>query len=537
MRTVFPDTAEEPLKAEFFGAVRSGFFVEVGANDPQRGSQSWPLEQTGWTGILVEPQPDLTAQLRQKRKARVVAAACSSPENAGAAMTLYLSGPHSSLRPELAVARSVAHGTIDVPTRTLDDILAEAGAPTPIDFVSIDVEGHEVEVLRGFNIPRWRPRLILVEDHVTNLATHRYLSGAGYRLIRRTGLNGWYVPANEAPPLGAFGAWQIARKYYLALPFRVLRERKRRLQARFDRTRSARDAACPSPSPDTDLISVIVSTYNREDALDAALRALAGQSDRNFEIIVADDGSGPQTARVVERWALRVSFAIKHVRHEHSGFRGGEIRNRGILASAGKYCVFIDGDCLARTDFIARHRALAEPGWWVSGNRILLAPEFTRAALAAGTPVETWGLTALVREWLRGGVNRLLPALRLPLGPLRKLNPHSWKGAQTCNLAVARSDLDRIDGFDGSYVGWGLEDSDLVARLLHAGVRRKDGRFATGVLHLWHAHNDRSQLSVNQAKLAATLAENRVLPSRGMSALAREAEVNSAGNRSPSPLN
>ncbi len=527
MRTVFPDTAEEALKADFFGAARSGFFVEVGANEPQHGSQTWPLEQIGWTGILVEPQPDLAVQLRHRRKARVVAAACSSPENAGGAMTLYLSGPHSSLQPELVVARSISHGTVDVATRTLDDILVEAGAPTPIDFVSIDVEGHEVEVLRGFDIVRWRPRLILVEDHVTNLATHRYLSGAGYRLIRRTGLNGWYVPASKASSVGLLGAWQIVRKYYLALPFRILRERKRRLQARFSRSRGARNAADRSPPRDTDLISVIVSTFNREDALDAALRALAAQSDRNFEIIVADDGSGPQTARVIEHWASRVSFAIKHVRHEHAGFRGGEIRNRGIRASAGKYCVFIDGDCLARADFIARHRALAEPGWFVPGNRILLGPEFTRAALAERTPAESWSLAALVRRRLRGGINRLLPALRLPLGPLRKLNPHSWEGAQTCNLAVARDDLDAIDGFDGSYVGWGLEDSDLVARLLHAGVRRKDGRFATGVLHLWHAQNDRSQLSVNQAKLDATIAENRVLPLRGLSALAREAEMNS----------
>jgi len=518
MRTVFPDTAEDALKAEFFAATRNGFFVEVGANEPQRGSQTWPLEQAGWTGILVEPQPELATQLRQSRRARVVAAACSSPENAGGVVTLYLSGPHSSLHPGLAVASSVSHGTMRVPARTLDDILVDAGAPAPIDFVSIDVEGHEVEVLRGFDIARWRPRLILVEDHVTSLATHRFLTRAGYRLIRRTGLNGWYVPADKAPSVGLLGTWQIARKYYLALPFRLLRERKRRLQARFGRS----VAGDHTPLRDTDLISVIVTTYNREDALDAALRALAAQSDRNFEIVVADDGSGPETARVIERWASRTSLATKHVRHEHAGFRGGEIRNRGIRASAGKYCVFIDGDCLAQADFVARHRALAEPGWFVIGNRILLGPEFTRAALAQRMPVESWSLAALVHERLRGGINRLLPAWRLPLGPLRKFNRYSWAGAQTSNLAVARSDLDRIDGFDGSYVGWGLEDSDLVVRLLHAGVRRKDGRFATGLLHLWHAQNDRSQLSANWAKLDATIADNRLLPLRGLSDLARE---------------
>ncbi|MGB6511295.1 MAG: FkbM family methyltransferase, partial [Xanthobacteraceae bacterium] len=126
----------------------------------------------------------------------------------------------------------VAQSTIDVPVRTLDDILEQAGAPAPIDFVSIDVEGHEVEVLSGFDLARWRPRLVLVEDHVTSLATHRCLTRAGYRLIRRTGPNGWYVPRAEAHSIG-LGWWQIARKYYLALPIRMLRDRKRRLRDRF----------------------------------------------------------------------------------------------------------------------------------------------------------------------------------------------------------------------------------------------------------------------------------------------------------------
>jgi FkbM family methyltransferase len=232
MRTVFPDRAEDRLKAEFFATSRNGFFVEVGANDPRRGSQSWQFEQDGWTGVLVEPQPDLAERLRAVRRAHVVAAACSSPANAGTAMTLHLSGPHSSLKRELAITGVVAGGAIAVPVRTLDDILEEAKAPAPIDFVSIDVEGHEVEVLSGFDLKRWRPRLILIEDHVASLATHRCLTRAGYRLIRRTGLNGWYVPQAAAPRIG-LGWWQIARKYYFALPIRVLRDRKRRLRDRF----------------------------------------------------------------------------------------------------------------------------------------------------------------------------------------------------------------------------------------------------------------------------------------------------------------
>jgi glycosyltransferase involved in cell wall biosynthesis len=273
------------------------------------------------------------------------------------------------------------------------------------------------------------------------------------------------------------------------------------------------------------LISVIVTTYNREDALDAALRALAHQSDRNFEIIIADDGSRLDTAHVVQSWKARLPLPLKHVRHEHRGFRGGEIRNRGIRASNGELCIFLDGDCLAKPDFIAAHRRLHEPGWFVTGNRMLLSRELTEAVLAQELVPETWNFGTLLRERLRGGVNRLLPTLRLPLGPLRKLKVRSWEGAQTCNLAVARADLDRIDGFDCAYTGWGLEDSDLVVRLLHAGLRRKDGRFATGVLHLWHPHNDRSQLPANQARLDEVIDRTRVHALRGLSMLGADEDI------------
>jgi glycosyltransferase involved in cell wall biosynthesis len=270
---------------------------------------------------------------------------------------------------------------------------------------------------------------------------------------------------------------------------------------------------------DAALISVIVTTFNREDALDAALRALSAQSDKNFEIIIADDGSRPETRTLIDGWRTRLPVPLKHVRHEHRGFRGGEIRNRGIVASEGALCVFLDGDCLAAADFVAEHRRLAEPGWFVTGHRILLSRELTHAVLAQGEAAEQWCYATLTQERLRGGINRLIPTFRLPLGPLRKLSAGSWRGAQTCNLAVARSDLDRIDGFDCSYAGWGLEDSDLVVRLLHAGVRRKDGRFATGVLHLWHPPNDRAQLSANRRRLDDVMSGSRTRALRGMSAL------------------
>ncbi len=267
------------------------------------------------------------------------------------------------------------------------------------------------------------------------------------------------------------------------------------------------------------LISVIVVTYNREDALDAVLRSLAAQSDRDFEVVVADDGSKPATAALLETWKSKLGRRLDHVWHEDRGFRAAEIRNRAILASRGAYCIFLDGDCIARPDFVATHRRLAEPGCFVTGNRILMSRALTRDVLDGQTTAESWGLLHWIAQRLRGGVNRVSALLRLPLGPLRRLRGQAWQGARSCNLAIWRADLDRVDGFDADYSGWGKEDSDIIIRLLRAGVRRKDGVFATGVLHLWHAEADRSKLADNERKLGEIAASDRVRARRGLSAL------------------
>ena len=269
----------------------------------------------------------------------------------------------------------------------------------------------------------------------------------------------------------------------------------------------------------SELISVIVTTYNREDALDAVLRSLARQTEQDFEVIVADDGSAAATAALIEVWKGKLGRRLDHVWHEDRGFRAAEIRNRAILASHGTYCIFLDGDCIARPDFVATHRGLAETGCFVTGNRILLSRELTVNALRGKLTPETWTFARWLAERWRGGINRLSALLHLPLGPLRWLRQRQWRGARSCNLAIWRADLDRVDGFDADYSGWGKEDSDIIVRLLHAGVRRKDGVFATGVLHLWHAEAERGRLAENERKLSESLAGDRIRARRGLSAM------------------
>lgn len=270
------------------------------------------------------------------------------------------------------------------------------------------------------------------------------------------------------------------------------------------------------------LISVVVTTYNRPDALRAVLDGLAAQRDRGFEAIVADDGSRADTRALVEATAPAFPVTLAHVWQEDRGFRAGAARNRAAERARGDYLVFLDGDCVARPDFVARHRALAERGWMVAGNRILLSEAFTAAALRERLPLHAWTTDQWRRAHRRGDINRTLPLAHLPLGPLRKLAAARWQRVRTCNLGVWMDDFRRVRGFDETFEGWGFEDSDLAVRLLNAGVRRKEGAFATGVLHLWHRENDRRREGRNWELLQARLRARETLPAHGLQAPATD---------------
>ncbi|MBV8063692.1 MAG: glycosyltransferase family 2 protein [Nevskia sp.] len=268
------------------------------------------------------------------------------------------------------------------------------------------------------------------------------------------------------------------------------------------------------------LISLIVTTYEWPPALARVLECLQRLEDRDFEIVVADDGSGVETADTIKRFQQSSRVPLRHSWQPHRGFRAAESRNRAVAQSRGDYLLFLDGDCLARPDFLQAHRDLAEAGWFVAGNRALLSQSFTATLLDSPEAVAEWSL----RPWsgwlgarLRGDVNRLAPMIHLPAGWQRKNKPREWRGAKTCNLAVWRKDFLAIDGFDESYVGWGHEDADLAVRLIRSGVLRKEGRFAASVLHLWHAAAPRQGLSANEGRLAEVIAAQRTRAVLGFS--------------------
>lgn len=255
----------------------------------------------------------------------------------------------------------------------------------------------------------------------------------------------------------------------------------------------------------TGLISVIVTTYNWPEALAACLQSLADQEDRHFEVIVADDGSGETTGRLIAGFIAAAGMEIRHIFHEDRGFRAGTIRNKAAAASRGSYLLFLDGDCAVFPNFIGRHRRLAETGYFVPGNRLLLSESFTAWALQQKIALHRQSAGFFLKHWLKRNINRLLPLLHLPFDHWRYRYPQDWQKAMTCNLGVWKQDFVAVNGFDELFEGWGYEDSDLVIRLIHHGIKRKEGRFAAPVLHLWHRQNDRSQHDSNYRRLLGRL--------------------------------
>lgn len=255
------------------------------------------------------------------------------------------------------------------------------------------------------------------------------------------------------------------------------------------------------------LISVIVTTYNWPEALDASLKSLLNQADQNFEILVADDGSTETTAELIRNQYINGPVPVKYIRHDDQGFRAGTIRNKAVAHSQGDYLIFIDGDCVVFPDFIKVHRHLAAMGYFVPGNRMLLTESFTQKVLNEKIPLHSQSITYFISRRLTGKINRITPLIRLPMGPLRLIRPLRWQKAMTCNLAIWKDDFVKVNGFDELFQGWGYEDSDLVIRLIHNGIKRKEGRFAVPVLHLWHRQNDQSRHDQNFLRLMARLNE------------------------------
>jgi glycosyltransferase involved in cell wall biosynthesis len=284
--------------------------------------------------------------------------------------------------------------------------------------------------------------------------------------------------------------------------------------------RHQQQARCREARMTERLISIIVSTYNRPDALAQVLAGCAAQYDPNYEIIVADDGSTEHTRAAIERIAETAPIRIQHVWHPDDGFRLAAIRNRGILEARGNYLIFLDGDCVPQHDFVSQHRRLAQKGSIVTGSRILLDETLTREVLERNLALADQKPRFWLKQRWAGHANKVAPLwLKLPDREWRRLKKFKWRGIKGCNMSAWRSDLEQVNGFDESFVGWGHEDADLVVRLANHGVHRKLGAYATEIFHLWHREQARDRANSNYDRVQARLADGSIKAEQGLAEL------------------
>ncbi len=247
--------------------------------------------------------------------------------------------------------------------------------------------------------------------------------------------------------------------------------------------------------------SLIIATYNWPAALDIVLRSARAQRELPTEVLVADDGSGEETRQLIAAHQADFPVPLLHVWHEDRGFRLAAIRNRAIRLANGDYVLQVDGDMLLHPAFVQAHRRFARRGSYVQGSRCLVKQRLTnrllterRHALSVFTP----GLRNRQNAW------------HAPwLSPLVRGPQDSDRRTRGCHMAFWRDDLERVNGYDEGYEGWGREDSDLAARLIHSGVRRRNFKYGAVAYHLWHPDAAPVASPESEARYAATVRQRR----------------------------
>ena len=234
-------------------------------------------------------------------------------------------------------------------------------------------------------------------------------------------------------------------------------------------------------------ISVLTTIYNRPDHLRLLAAALAAQTRPPDELVVADDGSDAATVAALGRWLPACGIPAQVVRQEKDGYRLAAARNLAIRAATGDYLLFLDCDVVPLPDAVAVHERNAEKRRLLCGHRALLDEAATQALFAAvPAPAEAdWELAwrSADRRELEAAAALFARHAALRRWHLARAHKPKLIG---CHFSLYREDVDRVNGFDENYVGWGYEDDDFARRLYRAGVEPRSAIAEARALHLWH---------------------------------------------------
>lgn len=233
-------------------------------------------------------------------------------------------------------------------------------------------------------------------------------------------------------------------------------------------------------------ISVIISTYNAVDWLRKTLWGYSVQTTKDFEIIIADDGSGPETKTLIVTLAQEYSFPIKHVWQEDDGFQKSKILNKAIQACTADYILMTDGDCIPKNDFIQQHLTYREPNYFLSGGYFKLPLDISQAITEDDVLNQRcFDIKWLKSKGLKGSFkNNKLTAKGAKADILNVITPTnaSWNGH---NASGWKKDILEVNGFD-ERMQYGGQDRELGERMINMGYKSKQIRYYALCIHLDH---------------------------------------------------
>jgi glycosyltransferase involved in cell wall biosynthesis len=233
-------------------------------------------------------------------------------------------------------------------------------------------------------------------------------------------------------------------------------------------------------------ISIIISTYNAEAWLEKVLWSYEGQTFKNFEVLIADDGSTQLTFNMITKMQKLVSFPIKHVWHKDNGFQKCVILNKAIQQCDANYILMSDGDCIARKDFVEVHINYREKNYFLSGGYFKLPMSISKLITKKDIiNTQCFNLKWLLAHGLKSSFkNNKLTARGWKQNVLNALTPSnaSWNGH---NSSGWKSDILAVNGFD-ERMQYGGEDRELGERLMNKGIKSKQIRYSAICLHLDH---------------------------------------------------
>jgi len=256
-------------------------------------------------------------------------------------------------------------------------------------------------------------------------------------------------------------------------------------------------------------ISLIITTFNRPDALDLVIKSVENQTYKPHDVIIADDGSDDETKNLIKKIQESSSLNIIHSWHKNDGFRVARSRNQAVSLAKGDYLVLIDGDMVLDKYFLYDHLVNSEEKCFIQGSRVLLSEKLTRYFL------ETKMFKASIfQSGLKNRKNILRSVLlsRVFSNITRKID-----GIKTCNMSFYKDDFYAVNGFNNNFEGWGREDTEFCVRLINSGLYRKNLKFAAVQFHLWHKLVSRKSLRENDLILEKTIREKLTYCKSGVS--------------------